>query len=104
MAIGQVNRIAEKYGIDISGVNVRIDKAKIGFYGSTAPNGSVTLTRSAFTNEEQLARTLAHERFHVEQIRGGMGYPTDYDSGNAWESAAAQYEDDWWATTGSGLQ
>lgn len=104
MATEQVEQIAEKYGIDLSGVDVRIDKAKIGFYGSTSPNGAITLTRSAFINEEQLARTLAHERFHVEQIRSGMGYPTDYDSGNAWETAAQQYEDEWWTTTGSGLQ
>ena len=69
MTTEQVEQIAEKYGIDISGVDVRMDKSRIGFYGSTAPNGKVTLTRSAFLSEEQLARTLAHERYHVEQIR-----------------------------------
>jgi hypothetical protein len=104
MTAEQVEQIAQKYGIDISDVNVRVDKSRTGFYGSTAPNGTVTLTRSAFVNEEQLARTLAHERYHVDQIRGGMGYPKDYDSGNAWETAAQEHEDNWWASTGSGLQ
>jgi hypothetical protein len=58
----------------------------------------VTLTRSAFTNEEQLARMLAHETFHVDQLWSGMGYPETYDASNAWEAAARQYEDEWWAS------
>lgn len=99
-----VCRVAEKYGIEISDVNINIDKSKMGYYGSTAPNQSITLTRDAFQNEEQLARTLAHERFHVDQIRSGMGYPRSYDAGNAWENAAIGYENHWWETIGNGLQ
>jgi RHS repeat-associated protein len=104
MTMECVCQIAGKYGIDISDVKVKIDKSRAGYFGSTSSKGEVTLTRDAFRNEEQLARTLAHERFHVDQIRSGMGYPTTYDAGNAWESAAQSFEDDWWATTGSGLR
>jgi hypothetical protein len=99
-----VCEIAAKYDINISDVTIKIDKSKMGYYGSTAPDQSITLTRDAFRNEQQLARTLAHERFHVDQIRGGMGYPKTYDAGNAWEEAAQGFEDFWWENIGKGLQ
>ena len=83
-----VCEVAEKYGIDISDLDINIDKSRIGYFGSTAPDESITLTRDAFSNEEQLARTLAHESFHVGQIQSGMGYPETYDAANAWETAA----------------
>lgn len=51
---------------------VKIDKSRVGYYGSTSPTETITLTRDAFRNEEQLARTLKHERFHVDHIRSGM--------------------------------
>ncbi|MFJ6438288.1 RHS repeat-associated core domain-containing protein [Streptomyces sp. NPDC091416] len=98
-----VCRIADKYRIDIVGISIKIDKSRIGYYGSTSPQSVITLTREAFKNEQQLARTLAHERFHVDQIRKGMGYPKDYDSGNAWESAAEAFEEFWWTTIGKDL-
>ncbi|MER5778291.1 polymorphic toxin-type HINT domain-containing protein [Streptomyces sp. NPDC002039] len=104
MTMDCVCQIAKKYGIDISNIKVKIDKSRMGYYGSTSPDSVITLTRSAFRNEEQLARTLAHERFHVDQIRSGMGYPNDYNSGNAWETAAQGFEDHWWETIGSGLR
>lgn len=97
MTMACVCAVAKKYGVDLSGVRVGIDKSKFNIYGSTAPNQRITLYRDAFKNEEQLARTLAHERFHVDQIRSGMGYPKSYDEGNAWERAAQQFEDAWWA-------
>ena len=97
MTMDTVCSVACKYGVDISDVPVSINKARSGYYGSTSPDGRITLTRSAFTNEEQLARTLAHERFHVDQIRSGAGYPDSYDAANAWEQAASAYEEAWWA-------
>lgn len=55
---------------------------------------TITLTREAFANEEQLARTLAHERFHVvEQLRRGITYPSEYDAFSKWERAAQEFED-----------
>jgi RHS repeat-associated protein len=97
MTMACVCAVAKKYGVDISDVKINIDKSKYNVFGSTAPNQRVTLYRDAFKNEEQLARTLAHERFHVDQIRSGMGYPKEYDAMNAWEQAAQDFEDAWWA-------
>jgi hypothetical protein len=97
MNLQTVCEVGCKYNVDISDVTININKARAGYAGSTASDGTITLTRSAFANEEQLARALAHERFHVDQIRSGMGYPTSYDASNAWEQAARAYEDDWWA-------
>lgn len=87
-----------KYGMDISDVPITIDKGRAGIAGITWPNGSVTLTRSAFADEEQLARTLFHERFHVDQIRSGMGYPRTMQGAGPWEDAAYAAEETWWAT------
>ena len=97
-----VSAVAEKYGIDLSDLNITINKARAGFYGVTSPSGAITLTRDAFTNEEQLARTLVHEQFHVQQIASGMGYPSSIAAGAAWEDEAYQYENDWWAAHGGG--
>lgn len=55
-------------------------------------------TRSAFANEEQLARTLLHERFHVDQIRSGMGYPASPAAAGPWESAAHAAEEARWGS------
>jgi hypothetical protein len=74
MNMQSVCETACKYGIDISDVSIKIDKSRAGSAGITRADQSVTLTGSAFTNEEQLARTLFHERFHVDQIRSGMYY------------------------------
>ena len=97
MNMDSVRAIAAKYGLDLTGIRITINKARAGIAGQTAPNGAITLNRSAFTSEEELARTLAHELYHVDQIRSGMGYPKTYDAMNAWETAAQQYENEWWA-------
>ncbi|MGV9317303.1 hypothetical protein ACWDR0_34800, partial [Streptomyces sp. NPDC003691] len=104
MTMECVCQVASKYNIDISGIKIKIDKSRAGYYGSTAPDQSITLTRDAFRSEEQLARTLAHERFHVDQIRNGMGYPKEYDAANAWEDAATNFENWWWDNMGKGLK
>ena len=104
MTMECVCRIAAKYKVPIDGLVIRINKAKDGFAGSTGPNGAITLTRAAFRSEEQLARTLAHERHHVEQLRRGMGYPEGYDATNRWEETAIAFENWWWEHMGKNLQ
>lgn len=98
MNMQTVCETACKYDIDISDVTIKINKGRAGYAGSTAPNGTITLTRSAFANEEQLARTLYHERFHVDQIRSGMGYPTSRAAAGPWEDAAVAAENTWWGS------
>ena len=67
----EVERLAEKYGIDISGIKFKIvaDSDLIGntYTGWTDPVklGHVQLYPDAFISEEQLIRTLLHEKAHV---------------------------------------
>jgi hypothetical protein len=106
MTADNVKAIAAKYGIDINDVRIRIDKVRAGsgpgkeLFGITTPDGVVTLTRDAFKDEEQLARTLAHERFHVEDIRSGMRVPTTRRELDEWERRAYEYEKQWWEALG----
>jgi uncharacterized protein YaeQ len=104
MRMSTVIEVAKEFNIKISGLKINIKIESRSYYGSTGSNQTISLARPAFTNEEQLARTLAHEKFHVEQLRSGMGYPTEYDSANIWETAAQAYEDLWWETIGRFFQ
>jgi len=91
-----VTQIAEKYGIDISDVRVTINDRVSGLCGTTRPDGSVTLYRTAFQSEEDLARTLEHERFHVQELRQGRPYPADDEAAVAFEDRAYAHENQWW--------
>ncbi len=68
-----------------------------GVRGTTAPDETITLGRGAFENEEQPAKTLVHEQFHVSLLQGGMPYPTVYDPSASWEVDAENYASEWWA-------
>ncbi len=97
-----VDLVAAKYGVDLKGVNLVIDMLRQGagpgreIYGITTPDRRVILTRDAFINEEQLARTLAHERFHLEEIRRGLTVPRNKRKLALWEARADAYEEQWW--------
>ena len=94
--------VAEKYGIDMDGVRLSLDKVRRGsgpgkeFYGVTMPDGEIKLARDAFMDEEQLARTLAHERFHLDELRNGMAFPWDEADRAAYEIRAYAHEERWW--------
>jgi uncharacterized protein YukE len=102
MTRANVSAVAAKYGVDLEGVDLVIDKVRGGegpgreLYGITRSDGRVTLTRDAFGNEEQLARTLAHERFHVAEIWSGMRVPRSLAKLRQWEARANDYEKSWW--------
>lgn len=90
-----------RYGIDLRGVRIAIDKVRQGppdkpIYGMTLPNGKVILTRDAFVDEEQLARTLAHERFHLDELRQGAPFPMTDAAREPWEARAKAFENQWW--------
>jgi RHS repeat-associated protein len=91
-----INAVSEKYGIDLSDNEVGIDSSIAGLRGSTAEDGSITLYRGAFENEETLAKTLVHEQFHVGQLADGMPYPSAYDPNSPFETAAEEYAQQWW--------
>ncbi len=84
--------------IDVSDLNIKIDNARLSPVGITGRDQTITLTRGAFANEEQLARTLAHERYHVlDQLRVGMPYPTSPAAAGPYEDAATAFENSWWS-------
>jgi uncharacterized protein YukE len=102
MSRENVLALAKKYGIDMEDVNLTIDKFRRGggpgkeFYGVTMPDGEIKLARDAFMDEEQLARTLAHERFHLDELRNGLPFPWTEQARKAYESRAYAYEERWW--------
>jgi hypothetical protein len=96
MSMDTVNSVAQKHGIDLSENNIRINKAIQGRRGSTARNLSITLYRDAFENEEELAKTLVHEQYHVQQLRAGMPYPESYDATSVAETEAENFAIAWW--------
>lgn len=77
MSKKHVREVAKKYGISLNKVNLEIVpdpellKLKYKVYGCAAPEkiGSLYLYPSAFESEEQLTRTLIHEKIHIEQFR-----------------------------------
>lgn len=96
MSMDTVNSVADKYGIDLSENDIRINKAISGVRGSTASNQTITLYRDAFENEEQLAKTLVHEQYHVGQLQAGMPYPSSYDAASSCETEAENFAIAWW--------
>jgi hypothetical protein len=96
MNMESVRQIAAKYEIDISHLKIDINKGVAGRFGRTRPDGSVELCRTAFQSEEDLARTLEHERFHSDELASGKPYPKDMDEAEPWEDRAYAHEDEWW--------
>lgn len=70
-----VRRIASKYGIDLTGISIKIQRDEIlmnlNIAGSTDYEniGRIDLFPKAFVDEEQLVRTLIHEIHHVKQLK-----------------------------------
>ncbi|WP_406064180.1 WXG100 family type VII secretion target [Micromonospora sp. NBC_00860] len=96
MNVEAVTTIAAKYGIDISDVRLTVNNRVSGVCGLTKPDESVMLCREAFRSEEDLARTLEHERFHVAELRQGYPYPTTRHEIDAFEDRAYAHEEQWW--------
>lgn len=96
MQMKNVRDVADRWGVDLKGIRVEINKSRAGVAGITGPDQKITLCRDAFKNEEQLARTLAHERFHVEQLRSGLPHPKTDEATDLFEKDAYDFEDQWW--------
>lgn len=100
MQLKYVKKVCKEAGIDYSGIKIRIEHNSdlIGrqLYGYTDPGGkSVTLYPDAFTNREELIRTLGHERTHIMQFEL-YGPANDYDTYKVFDKAAYGAEDDFW--------
>jgi uncharacterized protein YukE len=89
--------VAEKYGIDISGLDISLaDKSQRGVCGCTYPDGSIVLYSTGFRSEEDLARTLVHEKFHHDQLALGLPFPQTDEEKIEWEDRAEAHESEWW--------
>ena len=74
MQMRHVKKIAEEAGVGLQGVKVKIvrDPELIGknVFGYAHPGGKrIDLFPDAFSNKENLVRTLGHERTHAFQYR-----------------------------------
>ena len=73
MNIDGVRDVAQRYGVEIRGIRFKLRKDLSGdHFGETREDHVVELTRKAFSNEHELAKTLEHERFHVADLRGRL--------------------------------
>lgn len=98
----KVKEIAKKYDIDLTGITIKIQRDKnlisLPMAGSTAYDdiGRIDLFPNAFIDEEQLIRTLIHEKVHVSQLKK---YGFEYTQKNlfAMEKEAETIEELEWA-------
>lgn len=99
MQLRTVRQIAEKAGVGLRGVKIRIvrdaDLVGRGIFGHASPKGTITLYPDAFRNTEALVRTLGHERTHLMQFKI-FGQARDVAEGVLNERAAFGIEDAFW--------
>lgn len=71
----EVLSLCRKYSIDTNGITFKIQRPEkllaLPFYGSTDYNniGRIDLFPSAFSSEEELLKTILHEKCHVMQLK-----------------------------------
>ena len=93
-----ITNICRKYGVDISFLNIKIQRNEellnAFFVGSSDPRNirRVDLMPKAFKSEEELLRTIIHEGAHVKQF---IKYGSKYVQENQiyMEKVAYRYED-----------
>lgn len=76
--------LCKKYNVDTKGITFKIQRSekllKLEYYGITDQDnvGRFDLLPKAFTNEEQLIRTVIHEKCHINQLnKYGKKYVQD---------------------------
>lgn len=98
MQLKNVKKVANNAGIGLDGVKIKIDRNPEllgkGLYGFT-DGKTITLYPDAFTDTENLVKTLGHERMHVYQVKI-FGKPTSTDILKEFEKAAFDSERSWW--------
>ncbi|MFI9556177.1 RHS repeat-associated core domain-containing protein [Nonomuraea endophytica] len=98
MTMANVEAVAQKYGIDLKGIKIvfRKDLRSESIHGITTAKREIHLLTSAFKDEVTLAKTLAHERYHVDQLRSGLPYPKTQAEIDKFEEGAWAFERLWW--------
>ncbi len=100
MQLREVKRLAEQAGIGLDSVKVNIirdpEMIRLPHAGWANPNGKeIQLYPNAFMNEEQLVKTLAHERTHIFQVRL-YGEAKDIPMLDKFEEGAYGIENTFW--------
>ena len=103
-----VVQICRKYGVDISGLKIKIQRGedclKVDIAGATDyfDIGRIDLLPNAFKDTEQLLRTVIHEGCHVRQLKK---YGREYVQNNViyMERVAKRYEDFFYRRKGGSL-
>ena len=97
----EVLRLAKQYDVDMRGITVKIQRSEkllaLPLTGSTDYKniGRIDLFPRAFENEEQLMRTLIHEKCHVKQLKKhGAAYAQK--NLNQMERQAYRFESFWY--------
>ena len=94
-----VRRIVEQYNIDLSGITIKIQRSEsmlsLTMTGSTDYNniGRIDLFPNAFIDEEQLVKTLLHEKRPVWQLKT-YGKKYVEENLNSMEEDAYSFEDE----------
>ncbi|NQF15106.1 DUF4280 domain-containing protein [Brevibacillus sp. HB1.3] len=100
MQLRHVEKVAEDAGIGLKGIKIEInrDAELVGkdLYGWADPKGNrIILYPDAFSNKENLVKTLGHERIHIYQTKT-FGKPEDHEMLLEFEKGAYGSEDSWW--------
>lgn len=96
-----VQKLAKKYDLDIKGLTIKIQRNKellsLPFLGSTDYDtiGRIDLFPNAFKDEEELIKTMIHEKCHVMQLRK-HGKQYCQDNITLMEKQAYRYESIWY--------
>lgn len=97
----EIKRISRKYGLKIDDLNLKIQRNEemlnVQYFGSTDYDniGRIDLFPRAFASEEELVRTIIHERCHVLQLRK-HGKEYTQNNLNLMEQQAYKFEDFWY--------
>jgi hypothetical protein len=96
-----IEKIIKEMDIDYHGIEIDIirDEELIGtgICGYTFPSGKkVQLYPDAFSNREELVKTLGHERVHCEQVKL-FGYSEDTEVEKYFEKGPVFSEEYWWS-------
>ena len=103
MQLRYVKIIAEKYDIDLQDIHVKIerDESLLGIMYTGVANrnykgkGRIHLLPNAFVSEEELARTIYHEKIHLEQFTM-YGYENVINDRDRYEDMVDELESRFW--------
>lgn len=101
MQLKEVKRLAKDAQVDLEGLKIKIQRdealLRLAYTGSAASEqiGRIDLFPNSFKDEEQLLRTLVHEKVHVEQYKK---YGSEYVMNNRefFEKEAEKLEEEWY--------